>query len=81
MRQLHRRARVAFTLCLVAIPAGLAAHLALTDIFHGEPDPQLEWFVLQLSALIVLAALVTALRVLHEVLRIAGEKASTNRAV
>ena len=69
MRHLRRRVRLAFALCLAALPAGLAAHLALTDIWHGEQDLRLEWWAVRVSALVVAAAVLASLRALHEVLR------------
>lgn len=75
MTHLQRRARVAYVLCFAAIPAGVVSHLALTDIFHGESDLRLEWRVLQVSALIIAAALVASLLALRTVLRDArGER-------
>jgi hypothetical protein len=72
MRHLQRQARLAFALCLAALPAGVAAQLALTDISHGEADVQLEWRVVRASALVVAPAVLTALRALHAVIRLGG---------
>lgn len=69
MRQLHAQARLAFVLCLACLPAGVAAHLALTDIAHGEADPRLEWGVVRVAAVVAAAAVLAALRVLRGVLR------------
>jgi hypothetical protein len=68
MANLHRQARVAKALCLASFPAALLAHLALTDIRHGEADLTLEWNALRLSAMIIGVAVVASLRALHSVL-------------
>ncbi|HYN10863.1 MAG TPA: hypothetical protein VES67_26005 [Vicinamibacterales bacterium] len=48
-------------LSLIAI---VVAHLALTDIAHGEADLTLEWNVLRASFVIIIAFHVLALRAL-----------------
>jgi hypothetical protein len=68
MHSLQRQIRVAIALCCVALLAGVAAHLALTDIYHGEADVHLEWRALQVAAIVVAAALLIALRTLTTVL-------------
>jgi hypothetical protein len=51
--------------------AGLFSHLALTDIYHGEADVALEWRIVQLSAVVILlfvgSALITMGRTLKHV--------------
>ena len=78
MHQLQRQVRVAFTLCLIAFAAGIVAHLALTDIFHGEPDVRLEWRAVQATGLIVAATLVYAARTLAKVLAATRGQASAS---
>jgi len=68
MQDVQRQVRVAFSLCVVALAAGIVAHLALTDIFHGEADVQLEWRAVQASGVVVAATLVYAARTLAKVL-------------
>lgn len=54
----------------LALLAGAAGHLALTDIFHAnEPDLRLEWNVLRAGALVLLAFVVCSLAVLNRVRR------------
>jgi hypothetical protein len=53
-------------LSLVAV---LVSHLALTDIYHGESNLTLEWRILQLSALVILAFQVVALTTLGRLVR------------
>jgi hypothetical protein len=76
MRHVQRQARLAFVLCLAALPAGLVAHLALTDIAHGADDLRLEWGALRVAALVIAAAVVASLRALHGVLSVFGATAN-----
>ena len=52
--------RLAAALGLLSTLGLVAAALALTDIAHGEPDLTLEWTVLRVAALLVVAFHVTA---------------------
>ena len=61
MRNLKLQIAATIVLGSLSLIAGVFAHLALTDIYHGEADRLLEWRVVQLSALIVLAFIGTAL--------------------
>lgn len=49
---------------LLSVFAIVLAHLALTDISHGEADVTLEWNVLRLSFVVIIAFHVVALRAL-----------------
>jgi hypothetical protein len=71
MRNLRRQARLAFVLCLGALPAGAAALLALNDIAHGEPDLRSEWNAVRVAALVMAAAVLASLRALHGVFQAA----------
>ena len=55
---------------VLALFAGLFAHLALTDIYHAEGNLALEWNVLRLCAVIIgvftLSTLITFRKVLKE---------------
>ena len=63
-----RSIQVCLWACIVSILAILTCHLALTDIRHGEADLSLEWAVLQVGFLIIIAfhalALITLGRLL-----------------
>jgi hypothetical protein len=54
-------------LILTTILAGLSlaalglGHLALTDIYHGEGDLALEWWLLRLAALVFVAFIASTL--------------------
>jgi hypothetical protein len=61
MKNLKIQIVVTMTLGALSLMAGLFSHLALTDIYHGEADASLEWKIVQLSALIVLAFIGMAL--------------------
>jgi hypothetical protein len=69
MRTLHRHVRHALILCVVALPAIAVALLALTDIYHQEEDLTLEWIVLRVSFLIILAAVLASLLVLRRIIQ------------
>jgi len=38
----------------VSLVAAFFAHLALTDIYHGEADATLEWNIVRIAALVIL---------------------------
>lgn len=61
--------RLATTLGMLSILGLLAAFLALTDIGHGEPDLTLEWTVLRVAALAIVAFHVAALWALRRAAR------------
>jgi hypothetical protein len=42
------------TLGVLSLGAMLFAHLALTDIYHGETDVSLEWNIVRGAALVIL---------------------------
>lgn len=56
--------RLSFVLGLLSCLAIIAAHLALTDIYRGEADVTLEWNVVRISFLIIVAFHVSALVVI-----------------
>lgn len=62
-------------LALLSLGAIFFSHLALTDIAHGEPDPRMEWLVLQLSAGILLIFIVFAWLTLGRLKRALGRNA------
>ncbi len=55
MRDLKTQIRVTTGLGALSLLACLAAHLALTDIYHGEADVTLEWSIVRACALVLLA--------------------------
>ena len=55
MRDLRAQIRVTMALGALSLLAGFAAHLALTDIYHGESDVTLEWSIVRVCALVILA--------------------------
>jgi len=62
-------ARISFGLGILSLLAVVVSHLALTDIYHGETDVLLEWRVVQLAFLIIVAFQVSALVTLWRVVR------------
>jgi hypothetical protein len=67
--KLRTAARLSIGMGILSLLALGAAHLALTDIAHGEADVSLEWRVLQISAAVILAFQVVALATLRQVAR------------
>jgi hypothetical protein len=61
--------QTAFAWGLLSLVAILAAGMALTDIYHEEPDLTLEWRVLQVAFAIIVAFHVVALAALAKVIR------------
>ena len=61
------RATTAFGVASLVV-LGLS-HLALVDIYHGEPDLSTEWAVLRLSAVILLTFVVLSLFTLRRALQ------------
>jgi hypothetical protein len=59
MKNLKMQIRVVIVLGILSLLAGLFAHLALTDIYHGEKDVTLEWSIVRVCA-VVFAAFVCA---------------------
>lgn len=57
--------RVALAFQALAVVALGVAHLALTDIWHGESDLRLEWQVLQVAAAVILTASVVSIETLR----------------
>ena len=60
--------RLSLGLGMLALPAVVASHLALTDIYHADGDVSLEWNVLRLCFALIVAAQVAALVTLTQVL-------------
>lgn len=54
MRNLKIQIAATMTLGVLSLIAGWFSHLALTDIYHGEADTSLEWWIVRLSALVIL---------------------------
>jgi hypothetical protein len=47
--------QVSIGLGVLSLVAVFFAHLALTDIYHGEADVTLEWNIIRAAALVILA--------------------------
>jgi len=47
MKNLKMKIRATMALGVLSLLAGLVAHLALTDIFHGEAELTLEWNIVR----------------------------------
>jgi hypothetical protein len=69
MSNLKTQIRVTIVLGVLSLLAVLITHLALTDIYHGEADVTLEWSVVRICALVLLAFIAMALFTLRQALR------------
>ena len=71
MKNLKTQIRIVIGLGMLSLLVVFTAHLALTDIYHGEADVALEWGIVRLCALVVLvfigAALMTFRRALKSI--------------
>ena len=61
--------RVAIGLGVLSLIMGLLGHLALTDIYHGEPDVSLEWNILRVGALVFASFVTYALILFRNILK------------
>ena len=69
MRSLRSSILVSLALGVLSLIAVVFSHLALTDIYHGEADVNIEWRVLQVCALVIVAFQVAALTTLGRLIR------------
>ena len=69
MSNLKTQIRVTIVLGALSLLAVLIAHLALTDIYHGEVDVTLEWSVVRICALVLLVFISMAMFTLRRALR------------
>jgi hypothetical protein len=69
MLSLKTQVRVTLAIAGLALLAGIFSHLALTDIHHANEDLAQEWMVLQFSAMVILAFIITTVLTLNRVLR------------
>lgn len=71
MPSLRNSVRLTLAMAFVSLASLVFMHLALTDIYHGEADTTLEWRVVQVCALVMIAfiasAVVTLMRVLRQI--------------
>lgn len=74
MIKLKTQIKIAMVLGAVALLAGFASHLALTDIYHREADVTLEWNIVRVYALVVLVFIGSAMVTLWRALRVVSYK-------
>jgi hypothetical protein len=70
--RLRTASRVTLVLGAFSVVAMLAASVALQDIYHGEPDLTLEWRVLRVASLVIVAFHVLAVTVAWKATRVSG---------
>jgi len=61
---------VVMGLGILSLIAVLFAHLALTDIYHHEADVSLEWMILQIAVVIIIAFIGCSLFILKRALKL-----------
>ena len=61
MKKLRIWATVSLTLAILGLAALFLSHAALTDIYHGEKDANLEWTFLRLAFLVILLLIVATI--------------------
>ncbi|MBI4558371.1 MAG: hypothetical protein HY706_12390 [Candidatus Hydrogenedentes bacterium] len=69
MKNLRMQIKLTMALGALSLLAGLMAHLALTDIYHGEADVTLEWNIVRVCALVLLFFIGMTLFTLRRALR------------
>ena len=76
MKKIEKYSIITLILSGLSIIALLISHLALalTDIYHGGEDNNLEWIALRISAAVILAFIISTVFTLRHVLRIMREK-------
>lgn len=72
MKDLKKFIWAAILLGALSFISIIFSHLALTDIYHGETNVVLEWNILRISALVMLAFIGIALFTLIRVLKSAA---------
>ena len=65
--------RVVIVLGILSLLAGLLAHLALTDIYHGEADVTLEWSIVRICTVVFFAFIGASLFTLIRALKVVGQ--------
>jgi len=70
MSNLKTQIKLTLALGAISLLAGLATHLALTDIYHGEADVTLEWNIVRVSALVLTAFIGMTLFTLGRALKV-----------
>jgi hypothetical protein len=60
--------KAAIGLGILSLVMGVLGHLALTDIYHGETDASLEWNILRIGALVLVAFITYALIMFKKIL-------------
>ncbi len=69
MNNLQKQIVATIALGVLSLAGGGFAHLALTDIYHGEGNLSLEWNVLRICALVFLTFIGFSLFTLRQSLR------------
>jgi len=73
MNNIKKQIEIVMALGILSLFAGFFAHLALTDIYHGELNVSLEWKIVQAAALIILLFIGSSLFTLGRILKLLGK--------
>jgi hypothetical protein len=70
MNQYKQHIVITLSLGILSLIGMAFSHLALTDIVHGEADVSLEWTILRVTALVLLAFIGSSFFTLIRVLKL-----------
>jgi uncharacterized membrane protein YcjF (UPF0283 family) len=74
MKKMRLQVVVVMALGILVLLAVFFCHLALTDIYHGEPDVSLEWNIVQIAALIILIFIGSSIFTFGRILKVLNNK-------
>jgi len=69
MNNLKAQIQATMILGVLALLAGIVGHLALTDIYHNEVNVTLEWNILRICSVILLAFIGASLITLRKAIK------------
>ena len=69
MKQLKSYSFVTIVFGIISVAGLLFSHLALTDIWHGEPNLDMEWRIVQVAFFFIILFHVSAFITLYKLLR------------
>jgi hypothetical protein len=70
MNKVKQTIVITLSLGILSLVAMAFSHFALTDIVHGEADVSMEWTILRVTALVLLAFIGSSLFTLIRVLKL-----------
>jgi len=73
MNKVKQTIVITLSLGILSLIALAFSHLALTDIVHGEADVSLEWTILRVTVLVLLAFIGSSLFTLIRILKLKSQ--------